>query len=71
VENREHWGRDVDVGEDAGTTPTGTAPQAPATLRNLVISLLHRWHRPGITAARRFFAGHHAARYQRLRLTRR
>lgn len=68
IENREHWVRDAVFGEDAATTRTGTAPQALAAFRNLAISLLHRWRRPDITAARQYFAGHPAALFRRLRL---
>jgi hypothetical protein len=57
---------DVPAGEDASTTRTGTAPQALAILRNLTISLLHRWHRPDITAARQYFAAHPTALLKRL-----
>ncbi|GAA0454967.1 hypothetical protein Aca07nite_68630 [Actinoplanes capillaceus] len=35
-----HHVRDVSIGEDASQVRTGNAPQALATLRNLVISLL-------------------------------
>ena len=68
VENREHWVRDVVFGEDACTTHTGTAPEVLAAFRNLALALLHHWHRPDITAARQYFAGHPAALFRRLRL---
>lgn len=68
IENREHWVRDVVFGEDASTTRTGTAPEALAAFRNLAISLLHRWRRPHITAARQYFASHPAALFRRLHL---
>jgi predicted transposase YbfD/YdcC len=68
VENKLHWVRDAVFGEDASTTRTGTAPEALAACRNLAISLLHRWGRPDITAARQYFAGHPAALVRRLQL---
>jgi predicted transposase YbfD/YdcC len=40
IENRLHWVRDVNFGEDASRIRTGQAPQVMATLRNLAISLL-------------------------------
>lgn len=70
VENGVHWVRDVVFGEHASTTHTGAAPQALAALRNLAISLLRRWHRPDINAARQFFANQHAALFCRLGLRR-
>jgi predicted transposase YbfD/YdcC len=69
IENRVHWVRDVAFGEDAATTHTGTAPEALAAVRNLAISLLHRWKRPDITAARQYYASHPAALFRRLQLT--
>jgi hypothetical protein len=39
-----------------------------AALRNLALSLLHRWRRPGVTASRQFFASHPAALCRRLGL---
>ncbi len=68
VENKEHWVRDKVFGEDASTTHTGTAPEALAAFRNLAISLLHRWKRPDITAARQYFAGHPGALLRHLQL---
>jgi predicted transposase YbfD/YdcC len=58
IENKLHWVRDAVFGEDAATTRTGTAPQALAAFRNLALSLLHRWRRPDVTAARQFFGAH-------------
>jgi hypothetical protein len=40
IENREHWVRDVTLGEDACQIHCGNAPQNLATLRNSLISLL-------------------------------
>jgi predicted transposase YbfD/YdcC len=40
IENRLHWVRDVNFGEDASRIRTGQAPQVMATFRNLAISVL-------------------------------
>ncbi len=40
IENRLHWVRDVDFGEDASRIRTGQAPQVMAVFRNLAIGLL-------------------------------
>lgn len=40
IESQLHWVRDVTFGEDLSQTRTGSGPQAMATLRNLVLSLL-------------------------------
>ena len=66
IENTLHWVRDVVLGEDASTTHTAHAPQALAALRNLTLSLLHRWRHRRITAARQFYASHPAALFRRL-----
>jgi predicted transposase YbfD/YdcC len=71
VENGLHWVRDVVFGEDAATTRTGHAPQALAALRNLALSLLHRWRGRDVTAARQFFAAHPSALLRRLNPTQR
>ena len=68
IENKLHWVRDAVFGEDAATTHTGTAPQALAAFRNLAVSLLHRWKRPDVTAARQFFASHPTALFHRFGL---
>jgi hypothetical protein len=60
--------RDVVSGEDAHTTPSGTAPQAFAAIRNVALSLLHRWRHRNLTAAREDDAGHPAALFRRLQL---
>ncbi len=65
-----HWLRDAVFGEDGGTTRTGTAPQPLAALRNLAISLLHRWRRADVTAARQYFVTHPDALLRSLGLTR-
>jgi predicted transposase YbfD/YdcC len=69
VENSLHWVRDVVFAEDASTTRTAHAPQALAAFRNLALSLLHRWRRRDITAARQYYAAHPAALVRRLGLT--
>ncbi len=69
IENSLHWVRDVVFGEDHATTRTAHAAQALAAFRNLVISLLHLWHRPDISAARAEFAGHPAALCRQLGLS--
>jgi predicted transposase YbfD/YdcC len=66
VENSLHWIRDVVFAEDASTTRSDHAPQALAALRNLALSLLHRWRGRDVTAARQFFAAHPAALFRRL-----
>jgi predicted transposase YbfD/YdcC len=66
IENSLHWVRDVVFGEDAATTHTAHAPQALAALRNLAVSLLHRWRDQHITAARQYFASHPATLFRRL-----
>jgi hypothetical protein len=58
----------VVCGEDASTTRIGTAPEMLAAFRNLALALLHHWHRPDITAARQYCAGHPAMLFHRLRL---
>jgi predicted transposase YbfD/YdcC len=40
IENRLHWVRDVNLGEDASRIRTGHAPQVMAVFRNVAISLL-------------------------------
>ncbi len=40
IENRLHWERDVVLGEDGSQVRKGSAPQAMAALRNLMLGLL-------------------------------
>lgn len=40
IENRNHWVRDVTMGEDASQVRTHSAPQVMAALRNVVINIL-------------------------------
>lgn len=65
MENSLHWIGDVVFAENASTTRADRAPQAVAALRNLAVSLLHRWRGCDVTAARRFFAAHSSALLQR------
>lgn len=69
IENREHWVRDLDFGEDANTTHVGSAPQAFAAFRNLALSLLHRWRHRNLTAAREYYASHPPTLFNRLQLS--
>jgi predicted transposase YbfD/YdcC len=56
IENRSHYVRDVSFGEDRSRLRTGNAPQILAALRNLAITLIHRFGSSHITATRRHFA---------------
>lgn len=56
IENRSHYVRDVSFGEDRSRLRTGHAPQILATLRNLAITLIHRFGSSQIAATRRHFA---------------
>jgi predicted transposase YbfD/YdcC len=56
IENRSHYVRDVSFGEDRSRLRTGNAPQILAALRNLAITLIHRFGSSQITATRRHFA---------------
>jgi predicted transposase YbfD/YdcC len=58
IENSLHYVRDVTFGEDRSRLRTGNAPQIMAALRNLVITLVHRWGSCQIAASRRHFASH-------------
>jgi hypothetical protein len=51
-----HWPRDVTLGEDACRVRSGAAPQVLATLRNVVVGLLHRRQVPNLAAAVRTYA---------------
>jgi predicted transposase YbfD/YdcC len=55
---RQHWLRDVDVGEDRSRVRSGSAPRLLAALRNAILTLLSRSRRTAIAAARRYFACH-------------
>jgi predicted transposase YbfD/YdcC len=56
IENRSHYVRDVTFGEDRSRVRTGQAPQILAALRNLAITLIHRFGASQIRATRRHFA---------------
>ncbi len=56
IENRTHYVRDVTFGEDRSRLRTGNAPQILAALRNLAITLIHRFGSSHIRATRRHFA---------------
>jgi predicted transposase YbfD/YdcC len=56
IENSLHYVRDVTFGEDRSRLRTGNAPQIMAALRNLVITLIHRFGSFQIAATRRHFA---------------
>ena len=56
IENRSHYVRDVSCGEDRSRLRTGNAPQFLAALRNLAITLIHRFGSSHIRATRRHFA---------------
>lgn len=56
IENRSHYVRDVSFGEDRSRLRTGNAPQIMAALRNLAITLIHRFGSCQIKATRRHFA---------------
>jgi predicted transposase YbfD/YdcC len=56
IENGSHYVRDVTFGEDRSRLRSGNAPQVLATLRNLVITLIHRTGTSHIAATRRTFS---------------
>jgi predicted transposase YbfD/YdcC len=58
IENGLHYVRDVSFGEDRSRLRSGNAPQVMAAVRNLVITLIHRWGSSRIAASRRYFAYH-------------
>lgn len=58
IENSLHYVRDVTKGCDRSRLRTGHAPQIMAALRNLVITLIHRFGSSQIAATRRHFASH-------------
>lgn len=61
IENRLHWVRDVDYGEDVSRVRTGNAPQVMAAIRNLAISLMRLSGFDSIAAAIRHYAAHQIA----------
>jgi predicted transposase YbfD/YdcC len=56
IENGSHYVRDISFGEDRSRLRTGNAPQILAALRNLAITLIHRYGSCQIKATRRHFA---------------
>lgn len=61
IENRLHWVRDVDYGEDASRVRTGNAPQVMAAIRNLAISLMRLNGFDSVAEAIRHYAAHQVA----------
>lgn len=58
IENRSHWIRDVLFGEDDSQLRAGRLPHVMATLRNVVIGLIHLYRFPCVAHALDFFAAH-------------
>lgn len=58
IENSVHWVRDVTFREDASRIRTRHAPRVMATMRNLALSLLHRFAPGNIARATRLIARH-------------
>ena len=58
IENGSHYVRDVTFAEDRSRLRTGKAPQILATLRNLVITLIHRHGSSQIASTRRSLSSH-------------
>jgi hypothetical protein len=56
IENKLHWVRDAQMGEDASRVRSGNLPQAMAAMRNGVISLIKLLRYSSIKNARRHFA---------------
>ena len=56
IENRNHWRRDVTLGEDASHVTTGQVPQVLATLNNIVLALIDHLRLPNLAQAIRQFA---------------
>lgn len=56
IENRNHWRRDVTLGEDACQVITGQVPQVLAALNNTVLALVDHQHLPNLAQAIRQFA---------------
>lgn len=58
IENELHYVRDVTLGEDASRIRSGTAPQAMAAIRNLIVAVLQRAGMTNRAAGVRQFAWH-------------
>ncbi len=56
IENRNHWRRDVTLGEDACHVTTGQVPQVLAALNNTVLALVDHLRLPNLAQAIRQFA---------------
>jgi predicted transposase YbfD/YdcC len=56
IENRVHWVRDVQLGEDACAVHKDRAPQVFAALRNVVLALLRLAGQPSVAAAIDFYS---------------
>lgn len=54
-ENRNHWRRDVTLGEDACRTAVGQVPLVLAALNNAVLALIDFLDWPNLASAQRFF----------------
>ena len=55
IENRNHWRRDVTLGEDACRVTTGQVPQVLAALNNTVLALVDHLRLPNLAQAMRRF----------------
>ena len=56
IEDRLHWVRDMDSGEDRSQTRIAAGPRIMASLRNLVITILRLAGAASIAAALRCYA---------------
>jgi predicted transposase YbfD/YdcC len=56
IEDRLHWVRDMDFGEDSSQVRTAAGPQIMASLRNLVVTILRLAGAASIAAALRYHA---------------
>lgn len=56
IENRQHWVRDVTLGEDASQIALGQAPKVFAVVRTAVVTMLGWSETPGLAAAQRELA---------------
>ncbi len=61
IENKVHWVRDVDWGEDRSQVRTGAAPHVLATFRNRVLSWMAVHHKTHIASELRRLTWDHAA----------
>lgn len=58
IENRNHWRRDVTLGEDACRVAVGQAPLVLAALNNAVLALVDFLDWSNLASAQRFFDAH-------------